>query len=400
MINVNDAFRTLGQNYLFSEVAARLKSFSAKHPEARIIRMDIGDVTRPIPEAALTAMHAAVDEMASTDTFHGYGPEQGYSFLREAIATHDYRSRGLEIDADDIFISDGAKSDIGNLGDILPPQAVIALPDPGYPVYYDANAINGRTRFVSLNATPENGFVPSLPQERPDVIYMCFPNNPTGAALTREGLQQWVDYALANDVLIVYDSAYEAFVRTPGTVRSVYEAAGAERCAIEVRSFSKTAGFTGLRCGYTVVPTQLKGIFSDGTETEIRRLWNRRQCTKFNGASYIIQRGAAALYSPEGRRQTKELADVYLRNAAIIRSGLSDIGIKAYGGVDSPYIWAQCPAGLSSWETFDFLLNEAGVSTTPGSGFGNKGEGFLRLTAFNTEANTREAMTRLASLRK
>lgn len=417
---LNDSFEILPKSYLFSEVAAKLRRYREEHPEADIVRMDIGDVTQPIVPAALEAMHKAVDDMADPATFHGYGPEQGYAFLRDAIARHDYADRGLAITADDIFISDGAKSDLGNLGDLFGENIIIALPDPGYPVYSDANVIDCRagvlnsgqeesapgdrplpgrwSNFIYLEAKPENGFVPQPPKEHADVVYLCFPNNPTGAAITVPQLQAWVDYALREQSLIIYDSAYESYITEPGIARSIYECEGAEKCAIEVRSFSKTAGFTGLRCGYTVVPKALKGQYSDGKEEQLQTLWNRRQCTKFNGASYVIQRGAEALFTPEGRKQVREVIELYMENARVLREALADAGMTVYGGVNAPYIWLRCPEGMTSWETFDYLLDRCHISSTPGSGFGRLGEGFVRLTAFNTPANTRLAALRITSL--
>lgn len=407
--NINDSFRCLPQSYLFSDVAARLRKYKELHPEADIVRMDIGDVTLPIPQASIQAMHRAVDDMASSETFRGYGPEQGYDFLREAIAENDYHARGLSVKADEIFISDGAKSDLGNLGDLFGDNFIVALPDPGYPVYSDSNVIDGRageledgrwSNFIYLEATPENGFVPEPPFEHADVIYLCFPNNPTGASITLEKLQAWVDYALREGALLIYDSAYEAYITTTGTVHSVYEATGAERCAIEVRSFSKTAGFTGLRCGYTVVPHSLKGRYKDGSEVEVRTLWNRRQCTKFNGASYIVQRGAEALFTPEGRGQVRKNVETYMSNARLLREALTEAGLEVYGGVDAPYLWIKCPDGITSWEMFDRLLDNLQLSSTPGSGFGRMGEGFLRLTAFNTPEKTCIAAERIRSSQK
>lgn len=394
MIRLNDSFERLPKSYLFSEVAARLRRYRGLHPDADIVRMDIGDVTRPIAPAALEAMHRAVDDMASPDTFRGYGPEQGYAFLREAIARHDYADRGLALSADDIFISDGAKSDLGNFGDLFGNDVAIAIPDPGYPVYSDANVIDGRAGFFLYDA--QN---PVPPQKHVDVIYMCYPNNPTGAAISLPQLQAWVDYALRENALIIYDSAYESYIRQPGIVHSVYEAEGAERCAVEIRSFSKTAGFTGLRCGYTVVPSSVVGQYSDGKTEQLRTLWNRRQCTKFNGASYIIQRGAEALFTADGQRQVRETIDVYMENARTLLEALTAAGMSVHGGENAPYIWLRCPDGLTSWETFDLLLDRCHISSTPGSGFGPLGEGYIRLTAFNTPENTRIAAQRLAGLK-
>lgn len=409
MIRVNDNFTLLPQSYLFSEIARKVSDFTASHPDEKIIRMGIGDVTRPLCPAAIEAMHLAVDDEASSSTFHGYGPEQGYAFLREAIAENDYRARGLDISPDDIFISDGAKSDTGNIGDILARDCRVAVTDPVYPVYVDTNVMAGRagkplpdggwSGIEFLPCTGENDFVPALPVTSPDIIYLCFPNNPTGTVLTAGELKKWVDYALSHNALLLFDSAYEAYVRTPGVPRSIYEIEGAERCAIEFRSFSKTAGFTGVRCGYTVVPSTLKGIDASGHEVELRKLWNRRQCTKFNGASYISQRAAEALYTPLGRIQVADTIEYYRRNASMLLKGLSEAGLKAYGGVDSPYIWVKTPEGIpSSWKFFDYLMEHAGIVGTPGAGFGRAGEGYFRLTAFSSADATEEACLRLSRL--
>ena len=409
MIRVNDNFTLLPQSYLFSEIARKVSDFTASHPAEKIIRMGIGDVTRPLCPAAIEAMHLAVDDEASSSTFHGYGPEQGYAFLREAIAENDYRARGLDISPDDIFISDGAKSDTGNIGDILARDCRVAVTDPVYPVYVDTNVMAGRagkplpdggwSGIEFLPCTGENDFVPALPVTSPDIIYLCFPNNPTGTVLTVGELKKWVDYALSHNALLLFDSAYEAYVRTPGVPRSIYEIEGADRCAIEFRSFSKTAGFTGVRCGYTVVPSTLKGIDASGHEVELRKLWNRRQCTKFNGASYISQRAAEALYTPLGRIQVADTIEYYRRNASMLLKGLSEAGLKAYGGVDSPYIWVKTPKGIpSSWKFFDYLMEHAGIVGTPGAGFGRAGEGYFRLTAFSSAVATEEACLRHSRL--
>lgn len=409
MIRVNDNFTLLPQSYLFSEIARKVSDFTASHPDEKIIRMGIGDVTRPLCPAAIEAMHLAVNDEASSSTFHGYGPEQGYAFLREAIAENDYRARGLDISPDDIFISDGAKSDTGNIGDILARDCRVAVTDPVYPVYVDTNVMAGRagkplpdggwSGIEFLPCTGENDFVPALPVTSPDIIYLCFPNNPTGTVLTAGELKKWVDYALSHNALLLFDSAYEAYVRTPGIPRSIYEIEGAERCAIEFRSFSKTAGFTGVRCGYTVVPSALKGIDGSGREVELRKLWNRRQCTKFNGASYISQRAAEALYTPLGRIQVADTIEYYRHNASMLLKGLSEAGLKAYGGVDSPYIWVKTPEGIpSSWKFFDYLMEHAGIVGTPGAGFGRAGEGYFRLTAFSSADATEEACLRLSRL--
>lgn len=406
MIKVNDNFTLLSPSYLFSDIAKKVSAYRSSHPDADIIRMGIGDVTRPICPAAIEAIHKATDEEASSATFHGYGPEQGYDFLREAIARWDYRERGIDVSADEIFVSDGAKSDTGNIGDILSADCRVAVTDPVYPVYVDTNVMAGRagecgsdsrwSRLEYLPCTAENNFCPPLPKNNPDVVYLCFPNNPTGTALRRDELARWVGYALANNCLILFDSAYEAYVSDPEVPRSIYEIEGARRCAIEFRSFSKTAGFTGLRCGYTVVPRELKGFDSKGNEVSLHHLWLRRQSTKFNGASYVIQRGAAALYSEEGRRQVRETISYYMENARMLREGLAEAGFTVFGGVDSPYIWVRTPEGMTSWEFFDALLSRCNVVGTPGSGFGPSGEGYLRLTAFSTHEATAAAIGRLA----
>lgn len=405
MFHINDNFTLLAESYLFSEVAKRINAYKEAHPEVDIIRMGIGDVTRPLCKAAIEAMHKAVDDQADSSTFHGYGPEQGYAFLREAIVEHDYRARGIDMDADEIFVSDGAKSDTGNIGDILARGNRVAVTDPVYPVYVDTNVMGGRagvldtdgcwSNIIYLPVTAENGFVPALPSEVPDMIYLCYPNNPTGTTLTREQLKVWVDYARAHHSLILFDSAYETFIRQDDVPHSIYEIEGAKEVAIEFRSFSKTAGFTGVRCGYTVVPKALKGAGSKGEMVSLNHLWNRRQCTKFNGASYISQRAAAAIYTPEGKQQTRETVDYYLRNAEVLRQGLLDAGFEVFGGTNAPYVWIKTPDETTSWEFFDILLDRCHVAGTPGSGFGPSGEGYIRLTAFNTYENTVEAIDRI-----
>lgn len=406
-MKINDNFEKLPESYLFSTVARKLREYREANPDADVIRMDIGDVTLPIPQAALDAMHRAVDDMARKESFHGYGPEQGYAFLREAVAANDYAARGIEIDADDIFISDGAKSDLGNLGDIYSRDSIVAVTDPGYPVYVDSNVIdcrggelvNGRwSRFVYLDCNEANGFKPVPPSQHADVIFLCSPANPTGVAFNREELKAWVDYALANKAVIIYDSAYCAYITQPDIPHSIYEIEGARRCAIEVRSFSKTAGFTGLRCGYTVVPAELMGYDAEGKEVALRKLWLRRQTTKFNGASYIIQRGAEALYTDEGIRQVRENVEYYLENARTIRRAMTDAGFKVFGGDNSPYIWVKSPRGEDSWDLFERCLRQANISCTPGVGFGDNGQGYIRLTGFNTHEKTTEAMTRIKVL--
>lgn len=408
MIRINDNFCKLPDAYLFSEVARRLKAYTDAHPGVDVIRMGIGDVTLPICPAAVQAMEKAVAEQGDAATFHGYGPEQGYAFLREAICRTDYTERGIAIEPDEIFVSDGAKSDTGNIGDILPADARVAVTDPVYPVYVDTNVMAGRagelgadgrwSNIVYLPCTAENGFVPALPTEKVDAVYLCYPNNPTGTTLTRDQLKVWIDWARNNGVLILFDSAYEAYIRNEAEVpRSIYEIDGAKEVAIEFRSFSKTAGFTGMRCGYTVVPKALKGTTSDGRQVNLRDLWNRRQCTKFNGASYPVQRAAEALFTPEGRKQVKAAVDYYMNNARTLREGLKEAGFEVYGGENSPYIWIKTPGGMTSWEFFDLLLDKFHIAGTPGSGFGPSGEGYFRLTAFNTAELTAAAVERLKS---
>lgn len=404
MAHVNENYSKLPGSYLFSEIARRTEAFAAAHPDIDLIRMGIGDVTRPLVPAVTEAMHRAVDDLAAAETFHGYGPEQGYGFLREAIAREDFAARGVDIDADEIFVSDGAKSDCGNIGDIFSVDNVIAVCDPVYPVYVDSNAMAGRagdydegaqrwTNIVYMPTTAENDFCPALPEVPVDIIYLCSPNNPTGTVLDFAQLKRWVDYANECGAVIMFDAAYERFIVDEGVPHSIYEVPGAKTCAIEFRSFSKTAGFTGARCGYTVVPREL---VRDGQS--LRDLWNRRQCTKFNGASYVIQRGAAAVYTPEGARQVDETIDYYRANARLIKEGLEEAGYTVYGAVNSPYIWCKTPEGESSWEFFDRLLNEAGIITTPGAGFGPAGEGYIRLTAFGERADAERAMERIRRL--
>lgn len=406
-MKINDNFEKLPESYLFSTVAHKLRDFREANPEVELIRMDIGDVTLPIPDAAIKAMHKAVDDMATRSGFHGYGPEQGYDFLRNAIADNDYA--GMDIAADEIFISDGAKSDLGNLGDIYSEDSVVAVTDPGYPVYVDSNVIGGRggnlvngkwSRFVYLDCNERNGFKPVPPEAHADVIFLCSPANPTGVAFTRDELKAWVEYAHRNNAVIIYDSAYCAYVTDPATVRSIYEIPGSRQVAIEVRSFSKTAGFTGLRCGYTVVPSDVCGVDSEGNKVPLRKLWLRRQTTKFNGASYIIQRGAEALYTAEGKAQTQDNVSYYLHNAEIIRLAMTEAGFKVYGGVDSPYVWVRSPKAEDSWELFEQLLSRAHISCTPGVGFGSLGQGWIRFTGFNTTENTIEAMKRVTEVMK
>lgn len=398
----NNNFQLLSESYLFAEVARRITEYKNSHPGSDIIRMDIGDVTLPIIRPVAQAMEQAVGQMLSSESFHGYGPEQGYAFLREAVAETDYRQRGIAIEPDEIFISDGAKSDIGNLTDLFGSDCIVGIPNPVYPVYVDSNIMAGRTlengKLVFIECDEHNDYLPVVPEKRVDVVYLCSPNNPTGSVMKKEALRSWVDYALMNKSLIIFDSAYEAFIRNPEIPRSIFEMEGAEKVAIEVRSFSKTAGFTGLRCGYTVVPKSLKASYSDGKEAEVRKMWLRRQTTKFNGASYVIQRGAAAVYTPEGQRLVKENIDTYLRNSGMLREAFEKMGYNTVGGENSPYVWVRDKEGRSSWDLFDLLLNQCNVSSTPGVGFGSAGEGCIRLTGFNSFDNTAMAIERLKAL--
>ncbi len=404
MATINSNYQKLPGSYLFSEVARRISVYAQAHPERKIIKLSIGDVTRPLVPAVTDALHTAVDEMGRAETFRGYGPEQGYAFLREAIVAHDFQHRGVNIQPDEVFISDGAKSDCGNIGDIFGADNKVAVCDPVYPVYVDTNAMAGRagdydpqaekwTNLYYMPTVAENGFVPALPTEPVDLIYICSPNNPTGTVLTKDQLKVWVDYANANDAVILFDAAYEAFIEEDDVPHSIFEVEGAETCAIEFRSFSKTAGFTGTRCGYTVVP---KALVRDGVS--LNGMWNRRQSTKFNGTSYIIQRGAAAVYTEEGQRQIMENIAFYKQNAKVIYDGLQKAGLEVYGGKNSPYVWAKTPDGMPSWDFFDKLLEEANVATTPGAGFGPSGEGYIRFTAFGEAEATVEAVERIVAL--
>jgi LL-diaminopimelate aminotransferase len=405
MAQINENFIKIPATYLFSEIAKRVTQHKEANPTAPIIRMGIGDVSLPLPDASVDAMIKAANEQRSESTFRGYGPEQGYAFLREAIVINDFTNNGIDIAEDEIFVSDGAKSDTGNIGDIFDINNRVAITDPSYPVYVDTNAMAGRageptasgawTNLVYLACNAENNFVPALPTEKVDLVYLCYPNNPTGTTLTKEQLTVWVEYAKANKVIILFDAAYEAFITEENVPHSIYEIEGAKDVAIEFRSFSKTAGFTGTRCGYTVVPKQLMGYAADGTPVALNKLWNRRQCTKFNGTSYVVQRAAEATYSPEGKKQVKALLDFYTENARIIREGLQKGGYTIYGGVNAPYVWAKAPEGMSSWEYFDYLLKEKNIVTTPGAGFGASGEGYVRFSAFGSRENTIEAMKRL-----
>ena len=402
MAEINQNYQKLPGSYLFAEIARRTAAYQAANPDKKLIKMGIGDVTRPLAPSVIRAMHKAVDEMGSADTFMGYGPYEGYDFLRDAIVQHDYAARGVTMSREEIFVSDGAKSDCGNIGDIFSVNNVVAVCDPVYPVYVDANAMAGRageydgekwTNIVYMPCTAENGFVPALPERVPDLIYLCFPNNPTGMAATKDQLKLWVDYANEHGSVILYDSAYEAFIRDPEIPHSIYEVPGARTCAIEFRSYSKTAGFTGTRCAYTVIPKELKvnGV-------SLAELWLRRQSTKYNGCPYMIQRGAEAIYTPEGQQEVRETIDYYLNNAAIIREGLAKAGLTVYGGVNSPYVWAATPDGMGSWDFFDRLLQEGNVVTTPGAGFGPSGEGYIRLTGFGDPENTKEAIRRITRM--
>ena len=405
MVKINDNYLKLKAGYLFPEIARRVNAFAQAHPDAKIIRLGIGDVTEPLPVACREAMIAAVHDMGDRGTFKGYGPEQGYEWLRAKIAQQDFQARGCEIDASEIFISDGSKCDTGNILDIFGKDNVIAVTDPVYPVYVDTNVMAGHTGeanekgeyegLVYLPITAENDFTAQIPDQKVDLIYLCFPNNPTGATATKEYLQAWVNYAKANSSLIFFDAAYEAFITDPNLPHSIYEIDGARDCAIEFRSFSKNAGFTGTRCALTVVPKTLKAKAADGSEVELWQLWNRRQSTKFNGVSYIVQRGAEAVYSDQGQTEVKALVSFYLENAQMIRDRLTEAGLKVYGGINAPYVWVKTPQGLSSWDFFDKLLQTANVVGTPGSGFGAAGEGYFRISAFNSRANVEEAMTRI-----
>ena len=403
MANINDNYLKLRSSYLFRETAHRAAAYKDAHPGAHVISLGIGDVTRPLPEACIKAMHKAVDEMSAEETFRGYGPEQGYSFLIKAIIENNFK--GLGIEEDEIFVSDGAKSDTGNIQEIFGTNNVIAITDPVYPVYLDTNVMAGRTgtcgsdgRYdgvIYLPVNADNNFVPELPEKRADIIYICCPNNPTGTTMTRPQLKKWVDYARENESIILFDAAYNAFITKEDVPHSIFEIDGAKECAIEFRSFSKTAGFTGTRCGYIVLPKTVKARAKDGSLHALNKLWNRRHTTKFNGTAYIVQRGAEAVFSDEGKRQVKETIDFYLENARIIRDGLTSIGITAYGGVNAPYIWLKTPNDMPSWDFFDKLLNEANVIGTPGAGFGPCGEGYFRLTAFGKRADTIEAVQRI-----
>ncbi len=407
MVKINENYKKLQTSYLFVEIGRRVSEFQKKNPEKEIIKMGIGDVTLPLPSVCINAMHKAVDDLSETKTFKGYGPEQGYDFLREPISENDFKSRGADISADEIFISDGAKCDTGNFQELFSRDSVIALPDPVYPVYSDTNVMAGRSgnfvngkyeNFIYLDSTEKNNFIPDLPSKKPDVIYLCFPNNPTGATATKDQLKKWVDYAKENKALILFDAAYETFIRDESLPKSIFEINGAKEVAVEFRSFSKTAGFTGVRCGYIAVPKECKIWDKDGNSYSLHSLWNRRHSTKFNGASYPVQKAAAAIYTPEGKREVKAMIDYYLANAKIIRDAMIQLGYKCTGGDNSPYIWVK--TGISSWDFFDSLLEKAGVVCTPGAGFGTCGEGYVRFSAFNTKENTEKAMRKIAQFIK
>jgi len=410
MAHLNSHYLKLKAGYLFPEITRRVKAFTEANPDAaaRLIRCGIGDVTEPLPATVREAMHEAVDELGVRETFRGYGPEQGQEFLRQAIAENDYRLRGLNIADDEIFVSDGSKCDCANILDILGANNRIAVMDPVYPVYVDTNVMAGHTGeageggvyegLVYLACTEENGFMPGVPEEKVDLVYLCSPNNPTGAVATRPRLEEWVRYALENDTILLYDAAYEAYITDPEVPHSIYEIPGAEKCAIEFRSFSKNGGFTGVRCAFTVLPKAIQCWTESGEKTALHPLWNRRFSTKFNGVSYVTQRGAAALYSAAGREQVAALVSHYMENARILREAMSGSGLTVFGGVNAPYIWVKGPEGSTSWEIFDKVLNEAHIVTTPGSGFGSAGEGYFRISAFNSRANAEEAGRRLAAL--
>ncbi|MCC7564046.1 MAG: LL-diaminopimelate aminotransferase [Methanobacterium sp.] len=407
-VKINENYLLMKSNYIFSEINQRVDRYQNENPDADIIRMGIGDVTRPLPRAVVEKFKEAVDEMSKNDSFRGYGPEQGYDFLIDEIIKHDYEPRGIKLSNDEVFISDGAKCDTGNIQEIFGLENTVAVTDPVYPVYVDSNVMAGRTgpmgddgryqNLVYIPCTEDNEFVPELPESSVDLIYLCYPNNPTGTALNKEQLAVWVDYAIENNSIILFDAAYEAYIREENIPHSIYEIRGAREVAIEFRSFSKNAGFTGTRCAYTVVPKELKGFDEEGRPHSLNNLWNRRQTTKFNGVSYPIQVAASAVFSPEGQEEIQESVEYYMKNASIIRESLDNLGLKIYGGVNSPYIWIKTPGEMDSWQFFDLLLNEAHVVGTPGVGFGPSGEGYLRLTAFNTLENTKEAMERMSKL--
>ncbi len=404
MALVNEHFLKLPNNYLFADIAKKVNAFRTTHPKADVISLGIGDVTQPLCPSVIDAMHRAVDEMGAVETFRGYGPEQGYDFLREAILKNDFLPRGIHLDIDEIFINDGAKSDTGNIQELIRWDNSICVTDPIYPVYIDSNVMIGRagvqedgrwSNVVYLPCTAENGFVPQLPDCRVDVIYLCYPNNPTGTVISKQELRKWVNYALKNDTLIFYDAAYQAYIQDPEIPRSIYEIRGARKCAIEFHSFSKTAGFTGVRCGYTIVPKDLTAATLQGERIPLNPLWNRRQCTKFNGTSYISQRAAEAIYSPKGKAQVKAVIDYYMQNARNMLASFRSLGLTCYGGENAPYIWMRTPGSTSSWQFFEELLYGAHVVCTPGVGFGPSGEGYVRFTAFGNHEKTEEAIRRI-----
>ncbi len=408
MVQVNENYLKLKAGYLFPEIAKRVKMYSQSNNSAEIIKLGIGDVTEPLPKACTEAMGKALDEMGTTHGFRGYGPEQGYSWLREKISQHDFISRGCKISPEEIFVSDGSKCDSSNILDILGKDNSIAVTDPVYPVYVDSNVMTGRTGDALENGTYQgltylainegNNFLPKLPEKKVDILYLCFPNNPTGATINKAELKKWVDYALQNKSLILFDAAYEAFIQDTDIPHSIYEIEGAKDCAIEFRSFSKNAGFTGVRCAFTVIPKNLKGLSSTNEEIELWHLWNRRQSTKFNGVSYVVQKGAEAVYSLEGKKQVRGLIDFYMENAKIMKNKLQNSGYKVYGGDNAPYIWIKVPDQMTSWDFFDFLLQKVSVVGTPGSGFGLAGEGYFRLSAFNSRSNVLDAMERIINI--
>lgn len=407
MATVNENYFNLQGSFLFANIARKVEEFQKTHPDADIIRLGIGDVTLPLVPAVIDALHKAVDEMGNAKTFRGYGPEQGYEFLRKAVVEKDYAPLGITIALDEVFISDGAKSDVGNIQELFAKDNIVAITDPVYPVYLDSNVMGGRTgkaingifeKVVYLPTTAENNFSPDFPKERVDIVYLCCPNNPTGTVLSRARLKEWVDWCKQNDAILMFDSAYEAFISSEDTVHSIYEIEGAREVAIEFRSFSKTAGFTGTRCAYTIVPKEVTARTKDGERKQLNPMWNRRQCTKFNGVPYIIQRAAEAVYTEDGYKQTRENIAYYKENARIIREGLESIGLTVFGGVDAPYIWLKAPAGMTSWDLFDLLLEKVHIVSTPGSGFGPSGEGYLRLTAFGSRENTLRAIERIKTL--
>ncbi len=407
MALVNENFLKLAKNYLFADIAKRVNAYKVAHPNVRVISLGIGDVTQPLCPAVIDAMHRAVDDMAHKETFHGYGPEQGYAFLREAIVKNDYLARGIHLDVSEVFVSDGAKSDTGNIGDMLMWDNSVGLTDPVYPVYIDSNVMAGRAgdfvdghwnNITYIPCVAENDFVPQIPDHRVDIVYLCYPNNPTGTVITREQLRKWVQYATKNDTLILYDAAYEAYIREEDIPHSIYEIRGAKKVAIEFRSFSKTAGFTGVRCGYTVVPKELTAASISGSvRPALNALWDRRQCTKFNGTSYVSQRAAEAIYTPEGREQIRATIDYYMGNAQLMIETLTGLGLTVFGGKNAPYIWVKTPKGMDSWKFFDQMLFGAQVVCTPGVGFGPSGEGYIRLTAFGNREDCQEAMERLSA---